>query len=203
MTDEEKAEYDLQELEELTELSADERAVRLRQAQLLAGVLWHASVVMVDQLFDDLQTVSELDEITLGDVDDTWVLASLPSRFAHCYGIGFTRKFLVIAAELTGTLARGWRQPDCVAGDLAVKCLLDQAETAAELFNLDLADNWRSDLEDQMVEDFDYDMLYDRSLDGFEDDSEFTDRFRIVPMRFEYWFKPFHEAYSVPPYVMD
>jgi hypothetical protein len=94
-------------------------------------------------------------------------------------------------------------KPGLRCGELAVRCLLDETETVVELYDLDVPEYWRQQLEDVMVEDFDYGMLYDRSLDGFEDDHQFIDRFRITPMRFEDWFKPFHEEYSVPPYAQD
>lgn len=203
MSEQEKGEYELDHLEELAALSPEERQHRLRQAQLLGGALWSASVIMVDQLFDDLRTVSELTEITPADINGTRVLDNLPARFAHHYGPLFVQKFIVVTADLTASLARSWRSPDCVAAELAVRCLLDETETVVELHGLDVPERWRQNLEDMMVQDFDYDMLYDRSLDGFEDDQQFLDDFRITPMRFEDWFKPFTDQYAVPPYVQD
>jgi hypothetical protein len=70
----------------------------------------------VDHLFEDLQTVSELDDITAKDIDKTWVLANLPRRFAHLYGPLFVQKLIVMTVDLTASLARSWRSPDCVAG---------------------------------------------------------------------------------------
>ncbi|MEJ1179603.1 MULTISPECIES: hypothetical protein [unclassified Pseudarthrobacter] len=84
-----------------------------------------------------------------------------------------------------------------------MKCLLDEAETVEELYELDVPAAWRNDLEDQLVQDFDYDFLYDMRLDGFEDDAQFMKKQRIAPMRFENWFEPFTEAYSVPPFAQD
>lgn len=202
MTEDQKADYDPEYLEELAGLSDDERARRLHQARLIAGIIAMASVTMIDHLFDDLETISELDEITAAAIEETWVLHRLPPRFAHKYDPGFIRKFVVVTADLTGALARTWREPDCVAAELALKCLLDEAEAIEGLYQLDLP-VWRNDLEDQLVQDFDYDLLYDMSLDGFEDDSELLKEQGIVPMRFEHWFKPFNEAYSVPPFAQD
>lgn len=203
MTAEEMGEHDDDHLEELAGLTREERERRLHQARLLAGALWTASVLMVDHLFEDLKTVSQLDSITTADIDSTWILANLPRRFAHRYGPLFVQKLIVVTTDLTTSLARSWRAPDCVAGELALQCLLEEIQTVAELYSLDLQNDWRVRLEDLMVEDFDYDMLYDNSLDGFEDDNHFMTRFRITPMRFEDWFKPFNEYCSLPPYAQD
>lgn len=183
MTAEELGEYDDDLLEELAKLTLEERELRLQQARLLAGALWTASVIMVDHLFEDLKTVSRLDNTTTADIDSTWILVNLPRRFAHRYGPLFVQKFIVVTIDLTTSLARAWRAPDCVAGELALQCLLEEVQTVVELYNLDLQGDWRARLEDLMVEDFDYDMLYDNSLDGFEDDNHFMSRFRITPMR--------------------
>lgn len=48
--------------------------------------------------------------------------------------------------------------PERVAGELAVKCLLDEAEVLFEADNLDVPAHWRNILEDAPVEDFDCDM---------------------------------------------
>lgn len=203
MSEDEKREYDLVDLEELALLNPEERQRKKRQAELLAGALWHASVTMVDHLFEDLQAVSDQEDVGDAVLNGTWILCNLPPRFARHYGPLFVQKFIIVTADITASLARSWRSPDCVAGELAVRCLLEETETVVELYDLDVPEYWRSDLEDRLVEDFDYDMLYDPSLDGFEDDREFLDRFRVVPMRFEDWFKPFHDGYSVPPYARD
>lgn len=203
MSAEEKRDYDSDHLEELAALSAQERERRHYQAELLAGALWHASVTMVDHLFEDLRTISDKTDLSAADLDGTWILPNLPPRFARRYGPLFVQKFIAVTVDMTASLARSWRSPDCVAGELALRCLLDEAETVVDLYGLDVPEYWREDLEDRLVEDFDYDMLYDLSLDGFENDPEFLDRFRIVPMRFEDWFKPFHDEYAVPPYARD
>ena len=113
------------------------------------------------------------------------------------------QKLIGLTTDLTTSLARSWRAPDCVAGELALKCLLEEVQTVVELYDLEVQNDWRERLEDLMVEDFDYDMLYDNSLDGFEDDGHFMSRFRITPMRFEDWFKPFTDYSSLPPYARD
>ncbi|MEJ1179602.1 MULTISPECIES: hypothetical protein [unclassified Pseudarthrobacter] len=70
IAEDKRAEYDDEYLEELAGLSDDERAQRLHRAKLIAGAIAYASVTMIDHLFDDLETVSELDEITAADIED-------------------------------------------------------------------------------------------------------------------------------------
>lgn len=111
------------------------------------------------------------------------------------------RRFIVVAADLTGTLVRGWDSPGCVAAELALRCLLDQAEVMAETYDLDLADAWRERLEEILLEDADSDMLYSRRLHGFENDDAMASDLGLAPMRFDQWFEPFNEGYSVPPYA--
>jgi hypothetical protein len=201
LSEDERAGLELDDLEEMASVPAEERAESLRQAKLLAGLLWHSSVVLVDQLYSDLATVSELDEITAEDISGTWVLSSLPPRFSSGYDGPFVRRFIVIASDLTGTLVRGWDSPGCVAAELALRCLLDQAEVTAELYDLDLADDWRSRVEEFLLEDTDSDMLYPQSLDGFENDDEMSAELGLAPMRFKQWFEPFNVGYNVPPYA--
>lgn len=190
----------MDDLEEMAAVPAEERAESLRRAKLLAGLLWHSSVILVDQLYSDLETVSESDE-PAEDIGGTWVLSSLPPRFSSGYDVSFVRRFIVIASDLTGNLVRGWDSPGCVAAELALRCLLDQAETTAELYDLDLAIDWRSLVEESLLEDTDSDMLYSESLDGFENDDEMSAELGLAPMRFAQWFEPFNLGYNVPPYA--
>lgn len=86
MSEEEKSEYDLDHLEEIAQVSPQERKRKRDQAELLAGVLWHASVTMMDHLFEDLRAVSGKVDLSAADLDGTWILPNLPSRFTHYYG---------------------------------------------------------------------------------------------------------------------
>jgi hypothetical protein len=201
LSEDERAGLGLDDLEEMAAVPEEEREESLHRAKLLAGLLWHSSVILVDQLYSDLETVSELDEVTAADISGTWVLSSLPPRFASGYNVAFVRRFIVIASDLTGTLVRGWDSPGCIAAELALRCLLDQAETTAELYDLDFADDWRPRLEEFLLEDTDSDMLYSQRLDGFENDDEMSAELGLAPMRFKHWFDPFNVGYSVPPYA--
>lgn len=109
-------------------------------------------------------------------------------------------RFLVVAADMTGALARAWCRPFCVAQELALRCLLDQVEVIQDSYDLDLADDWRGMLEDQLFEDMDSELLYPNGMDGFENDIELNMQLGFAPMNVQDWFEPFSDA-SVPPFV--
>lgn len=173
-----------------------------KQARLLAGCLWNASAVVIDELFMDIQSLSGLDSVTPKDISQTFVLSGLPERFAHKYSMMFAQKMMTIMIDLTMKLSRGWSTPSCVAQELALKVLLDGVEVTLETYGLELADDWRELLEASMYEDDDHENLYDASMDGFENDSAYMNHFGMAPMRFEDWFKPFTGRH-VAPYVVD
>lgn len=203
MPEEDRAGLDAEDLEYYSSLPADERRRSLQQAKLLAGVLWQASSILIDELFEDLDNLDELETITPDDIRETTILSMLPRRFSVFYDIGFGRRFLITAADVTGCLVRRWDSPGCVAGELALRCLLDKAEALEELYDLDLADDWRAQIEQVCLEDTDSEMLYDLSLDGFEDDDASNAELGVARMRFEDWFRPFNTGYAVPPYAAD
>jgi len=184
----------------MSSITPEQRGKSLCQAKLLARALWEASVVLVDQLFEDLNGLLKLDRIDRQDIANTFVLSGLPPRQADNYDVRFTQQFLVIAADMTGALIRGWTRPTCVAQELALRCLFDQVEVIQDLYDLDLPDDWRSMLEENMLEDTDSEMLYQNAMDGFEGDIELNMQLGLAPMKIEDWFEPFNDA-SVPPYV--
>jgi hypothetical protein len=65
----------------------------LLQAKLLAGALWEASVVLIDQLFEDLAGLRRLQSIDREDIANTFVVSGLPPMHAHKYGVALFRDF--------------------------------------------------------------------------------------------------------------
>jgi hypothetical protein len=124
-------------------VTPEQRDKSLFQAKLLAGALWEASAVLIDQLFEDVAELRSLDEVTGRDIAETYVLSGLPPRHADKYDVRFAQRFLVIASDMAAALVRGWTHPSCVAQELAVRCLLDQVEVIQDLYGLDLEDGWR------------------------------------------------------------
>jgi hypothetical protein len=185
-------------IEWMKSITPERRERSLVQAKLLAGALWEASVILIDQLFEDLAGLRKLHNVEREDIASTFVLSWLPPRQAHKYDVGFVQRFLVVAADMTAALVRGWSRPSCVAQELALRCLLDQVEVLQDSYDLDLADDWRGMLEDKLFEDMDSDLLYQNAMDGFENDIELNMQLGFAPMNVQDWFEPFNDAAVAP-----
>ncbi|MDN4644725.1 hypothetical protein [Arthrobacter sp. PsM3] len=193
MTPDQRLQFDPEDLAEMAAVSPKERQKAVSQTRLLAGLLWNSSSILIDQLFRDLGTLSRLESTTPTDIAGTSVLSSLPPQFASSYDPKFTQKLIVVASDVTASLARGWAAPGCLAAELAVRCLLDQAEITEDIYELDLPENWRAQVEEVLLEDADSEALYSDSLDVLEDDAD--------RLGFEHWFTPFGAGDTVPPYA--
>lgn len=193
MTAEQRLQFDPEDLAEMAAVSPDDRRKAVGQTHLLAGLLWNSASILIDQLFRDLGTLSALDAVTPADIAGTSVLSSLPPQFAAGYDAKFTQKFIVVAADVTACLVRGWTAPGCLAAELAVRCLLDQAEITEDIYELDLPDDWRAAVEEVLLEDAESDALY-ADDDGPNNDGGGS-------LAFEHWFRPFAPGDTVPPYA--
>ena len=193
MTAEQRLQFDPQDLEEMAAVAPAERQRTLRETRLLAGLLWNSSSILIDQLFRDLGTLSRLEAVTPADIAGTSVLSCLPPQFAAGYDAKFTQKFIVVAADVTASLVRGWTAPGSLAAELAVRCLLDQAEITEDIYELELPEDWRADVEEVLLEHADSAALYADNLDVLEDDAD--------RLGFEHWFRPVSAGDTVPPYA--
>lgn len=185
----------------LLSVSDAERERTHRQSSLLAGTLWHASIVLIDQLFEDIGTLRALPEVTAGDIAGTWVLSGLPPLYASRYGVGFAQAFLAATIEQMKGLASGWEPPACIAQELAVHCLINQVEVIEDLYDLDLARGWQGIVRDALLEDTDADVLFDPRADGIEHDEWINGQLGMASMGFKDWFKPFNDDYHLGPYT--
>jgi hypothetical protein len=193
MTAEQRLQFDPEFLAEMAAVSPEERRKAVGQTRLLAGLLWNSSSILIDQLFRDLGTLSTLDVVTPTDIAGTSVLSSLPPQFAAGYDAKFTQKFIVVAADVTACLVRGWTAPGCLAAELAVRCLLDQAEITEDIYELDLPEDWRAAVEEVLLEGAESDALYPD--DGGANGSD------VGSLGFEHWFRAFAPGDTVPPYA--
>ncbi|MHA7300627.1 hypothetical protein [Pseudarthrobacter sp. MDT1-22] len=194
MTPEQRLQFEPEDLDEMAAVSPEDRKTAVSQTLLLAGLLWNSSGLLVDQLFRDLGTMTALDAVTSSDVAGSAVLSSLPPQFATSYDATFTRKFLVVASDVTASLVRGWTAPGCLAAELAVHCLLDQAEITEDIYELDLPKDWRAQVEEVLLEEAESPALYSDSPDIPEIDAG--------KQRIEGWFTPFTSGSTVPPYAL-
>ncbi len=158
---------------------------------------------LIDYLFEDVKTLAS-NRDTAADHDDLWVLGELPPQFANHYNGLFARKFLIATAGLTGRLTQsGWDPPRCVAEELALRLLIEQAQANLEGFGLatweesEQAYDW---FRDCAFEDLDHEGLFEPALDGFEDDPSYHP-LGMAPMGFESWFVPFRADEPIHPYA--
>jgi hypothetical protein len=203
MTAEQRLQFDPDDLAEMAAASPGERERSVRQTRLLAGLLWNSSSVLIDQLFRDLGTLHALDTVTPEAIAGTSVLSSLPPQFAASYDAKFTQRFIVVASDVTASFARGWTAPGCLAGELAVHCLLDQARITEDIYELDLPEEWRAIVEEVLLEGADSETLYADNA-GAPDNSGAPDGAReqgAGNLDIRHWFEPFTPGDAVPPYA--
>jgi hypothetical protein len=184
----------------------DERATALSEAGYVAGALFQASVIVLDDLFEDLDTLRQErfgSTVAEADEDTFLVLDELPARYAHRYDTLFAQQLIVATVDVTRRFTAGWEPLGCVAEELALRLILNGAEIQLELAEVDLEDDWRAVVEAALFEDPDHEMLFDASLDGIEDDAEFLAALGAAPMGFTDWFKPFKSERHLPPYLLD
>lgn len=185
---------------------AAERSFALLEAGYVAGALFQASVIVLDDLFEDLDTLrQERFGVTVADAsDDTFlVLDELPARYAHRYDTLFAQQLIVAMVDVTRRFTAGWEPLSCVAEELALRLILNGAALQLELAEVELTPGWRSVIEDALFEDPDHEMLFDASLDGIEDDPVSLAGLGAASMAFIDWFKPFKSERHLPPYLLD
>lgn len=168
-----------------------------RIENLVKGLLWNASISLVDHMFDDLATITA-DE----DSDDAYrpqiILGMLPARFIEHYNPLFCRMFLVAIVDVTARIAGTWSSLPTVAHELALRALLEEAVAIQERDDIELPDDWRGDLEESLFEDLDHEFLYDNR---HIEDTAVAELAGFTPMGIEDWFTPFGDESRPAPYA--
>lgn len=187
------------------EEGAIEFAISPEDAKLAAGALVYATDILVDELFQDVQTLTEEDTTAAECDSPLWHFVDLPERYALQYGARFARRFLVTVIAMTTRFTDGsFQQLSCVAEELALKLLLTETNVTLETFGL-LDDGVSAALDsfaDNVYEDMDHEWLYDDSMDGI-DESAVGESLGVAPMAFKAWFTPFNEGRYVHPSAAD
>ncbi|MET8330641.1 hypothetical protein [Streptomyces sp. NPDC005181] len=183
----------------------DEFSITPENAELAAGALVHGAEVLIDELFEDVQTLAEEKSNVADCGGPLWLLDDLPSRYALQYDELFARRFLVTAIALTTRFTDGsFQQLGCLAEELVLKLLLEQAQVTLDLYGL-LDDGVSAALDsfaDGVYEDMDFEWLYDDSVDGIDEDPA-VEPLGITPMGIGSWFTPFNDGRYVHPYAAD
>lgn len=182
-----------------------EFAVSPEDAKLAAGALVYATDILVDELFQDVKTLTEEDATAAECDGPLWNFEDLPERYALQYDARFARRFLVTVIAMTTRFTDGsFQQLSCVAEELALKLLLNETNVTLETFGL--LDNGVSAALDSFAnnvyEDMDHEWLYDDSMDGI-DESAVGAALGVAPMAFKAWFTPFNEGRYVHPSAAD
>ncbi|MEU5632763.1 hypothetical protein ACH47C_13920 [Streptomyces rishiriensis] len=185
-------------------------------ARLAAGALVYATDILVEELFEDIQVLAQEDASVAECEGPLWHLERLPDRYALQYDARFARRFLVTVIALTTRFTDGsFRRLNCVAEEIALRFLLNQATTTLELHGL-LDDEVSAALDaftdhvyevnevDEVHEVHDAyggtgnEWLYDDSAEG-GDEAPIRAAPGVTSTAFRSWFTPFDDGRYVPP----
>ncbi|MGW6394178.1 hypothetical protein ACWFR1_27595 [Streptomyces sp. NPDC055103] len=173
-------------------------AVTPESAELAAGSLVYGAEVLIDELYDDVQALAEEDTTVAECQGHLWHLDQLPSRHAHQYNELFARRFLVTAIALTTRFTDGsFRKLGCLAEELVLKLLIEQAHVTLDLHGL-LDEDVAAALgrfAGEVYEDMDFAWLQDQAEGGAAEGG--------ATLGFGTWFTPFDDARYVHPYALD
>lgn len=167
-------------------VSAEERAHDIEQDFLFRGLFTYASTIVIDELYGDIVTLCTDQDATLS---VTMQLDNLPPAMAGQYDHLFAQAFLVAVASVSQKFVEGWSPAACIAEELAVRLILDQALVISEIAGLTV-DPIHDHL-DRLLEDADHEWLY-------------TGQARYLGARIydvHTWFEPFKEGRHVSPYA--
>ncbi len=156
--------------------------------------------IYLDLLLDDLCSVLSgealKDTMVLGDV--------LPSQFTSWYTPLFLKQFVVCGIHLVAKIDNWEGDPlaACTAEELAFRGLIEWVPTLSEPDITSDTIEHLQDFREEVMPDFDVDMLFNLALDGIEDDEVIGTRLGLDSLRPENWFQPF-TGLRVHPYCRD
>ena len=193
---------DMDVLPEAEEISEDDVPAREREAAgLRRAALLVAAVGVVDRCVDDLQMAGFGDDgRPEGDeAEDSFVYQWFPGRHRGAYDEDFFRKVMVTAVQVAADLADPQGGPaSCTAEEIvrhAVGVIAGQLCEAAGL-----GKPWL-DPDEYLLEDADFEFLYDEDMDGLEDDPAMQAALSIDVPPLRDWFSPFSDSRVVHPYL--
>jgi hypothetical protein len=163
---------------------------------------------MTDMLFDELSSLERKDaRRTRGGQPRALATLNpgaaeslgLPAKHALRYHASFVHRFLACVFTVSWKLWDVYpHRPACLAEELALHGLIRQAEAS-----LDIAGNLTSldDLRDVVFEDEDFELLFDPTYDGIEEDEGIMARVPLSNLAFRQWSEPWHSRWYVHPYL--
>jgi hypothetical protein len=143
--------------------------VTAEQAELVAGALAEAVVIMIDELFEDVKVLEE-DDTTADEHEELMVLDELPSAFSDQYSAWFAKRFLIatviVGQRLTET---EWTTPECPAEALALHVLKGRAQdelVSTGLLDEDVLKRAFAAFDEHAFEDVEHEALYAEDAEG-------------------------------------
>ncbi|MFI1721022.1 hypothetical protein [Streptomyces sp. NPDC020489] len=183
----------------------DRFAVAPVSARLAAGALVHATELLVAELFEDVQVLTQEDATVAECEGPLWHLERLPDRYALQYDARFARRFLVTVIAMTTRFTDGgFRRLACVAEGFALRLLIGRATTVLEREGL-LDDEVGAALgafAAHVYADTDHEWLYGDAADGTDEVSPWAG-LGVELTAFGSWFTPFQEDRYVHPSAAD
>lgn len=179
------------------DIPADERDA----AHARRGAIMMAANQVVERCLTDLQDI-EFDDDGLPDpdlADGSFVYEEFPRRHRYAYNLAFFRNILVTAVKVAYDLANpSGESAACTAEEIIRKAI---GELALELCDLaGLEQPWLHP-DEYLLEDLDFEALYEHDMDGIENDPGLQARIGIEVSPIEHWFSPFNDTRIVHPYT--
>ncbi|ALG13457.1 hypothetical protein [Kibdelosporangium phytohabitans] len=152
-----------------TDSFGTEDGVSAEQAQLVAGALAEAVVVVIDELFDDVNALDE-DDTTADQHDELLVIDELPTAFADQYSAWFAKRFLIATVIVGERLTEDeWRSPTNTAEALALHVLKGRARTelsSSGLLDEDTLKRAFAAFDETAFDDLEHEALYGEDAEG-------------------------------------
>jgi hypothetical protein len=172
-----------------------------RDAECRRGALIEAAKQIINQCLDDLQELA-FDDDGLPDpelAEATLVFHAFPARHRSAYTQRFFRDVLVVAVKVGNDLADPNGGPaSCTAEEILRSHIGEEAIALCELAGLGPPGLHPDEI---LLEDTDFESLYDDTLDGVEDDPAHQARIGLEVAAVAEWFAPFRSDRIVHPYV--
>ena len=146
--------------------------VDLLAERRLLGAVMLASIHIIDECIDDIQAIGSAEAEPDGDLDpeiyaDTFVWDNFPPRFRASYDSEFFAKVLVSAVKVSHDLANpNSERPACIAEEIIVNAICKYAYALMD----DAGVECEVSLEDLILDDDDFELLFSEDMDGVEDD---------------------------------
>lgn len=165
------------------------------------GALIVAAEEIIDTCIDDLQYLDfEPDgSQDARQADESFVYRRFPPRHRSAYDEQFFRKVLVCAIKVAHDLANpNGARAACTAEEIVRDAVVEHALALCEHAGLGPPELHPTEF---LLEDADYEFLYDADKDGIEDDHTLQVGLGIVVPGVEDWFAPFNDDRVVHPYA--